>query len=687
MPVNVFVSVRTEETRRSQMSRHLARRTLVVVMLAVAVAVLDDERALAQVRDTTAVDTTRVHLAPIVVTAARVPVRSDRLGFTMSVLDAEDLRLRRPVTAAEALRGLGGTFIDEANGPGGPTIVRLRGGEEVFTQVLIDGVPINQNGGFFDMLGFSPGNLERIEVVRGPQSALYGSSAVSGVVQFLTRRGMAGPPRLFVSGEGTESTTNGGGYRGHAEIAGGSPALRYSAGAGWTYNRGIFDLPNDAKTRDASLRLDAQPSTRFDLTGVFRFTGVDAMLPVRDPGATRVPLDPTARNERDRTIAAATARFAQTDRLHHQIRASHYREDFVYDDVRDGVPQGLPFFVFDATFRLDSELRRSALEYAGDYRTGGALSDDLILSWGARIEHEALDDTTSGDFTGKVDLDRGSTAGFAELLVRPMPWLDLLAGARVDKYDGLDAAVTPRASAVVRVVPDRFSVRLAAGRAYKAPNLQDQYADNPFIVGNPDLEPETSTSVEAGADVASAGGRVAGSITVFHQRYDDLIRTVPFDETRQQNRNLGASRSRGIEWRLTVEPSATWAFGLDGTWLRTRIDDASGLSPEAFPEGEELPFRPSTVAGAWIEIEPLANVTARLRASHVGEQTVLSERFGGERVRLDGYTLAGLLLDWSVSTDWSIYGRIDNLFDASYETAFDRRGQPATAAIGFRWQN
>jgi len=309
------------------------------------------------------------------------------------------------------------------------------------------------------------------------------------------------------------------------------------------------------------------------------------------------------------------------------------------------------------------------------------------VSWGARFEHEALDDTTSGDFSGKVDLDRGSTAGFTELLVRPAPWLDVLAGARIEKYDGLDAALTPRASAVVRMVPDRFSLRLAAGRAYKAPNLQDQYADNPFIVGNPELAPETSTSIEAGVDVSSADGRVASSLTVFHQTFEDLIRSVPFDETRQQNRNLGSSRSRGIEWRLTVQPSAAWSAGIDGTWLRTRINDATGLSPDAFPVGEELPFRPSAVAGIWLEIEPVRNVTARLRASHVGEQTVLSERFGGDRVRLDGYTVAGLLLDWSVAAGWSVHGRVDNLFDASYETAFDRRGRPATAAIGFRWQN
>jgi outer membrane cobalamin receptor len=675
--------------RSSAARRNTSNGAISPPWTATALSLLLATSGVAQVRDTTQADTTRrVTLAPIVVTATRVPVRSDRIGFSLSMLSSADLRMQHPANAAEALRFLGGAFIDEANGPGGPTIVRLRGGEEVFTQILVDGVPVNQNGGFFDLQGLALSNLERVEVARGPQSALHGSSAVSGVVQFLSRAGEAGRPRVVLNGEGSAATANGGGWRSSAEVSGGSPAFRYSAGGGWTFNRGIYALPNDARTRDASVRLDANPSSRLALTGTLRFVGMDAKLPVRDPGATRVPLDPTAENGRDRLVSALTARFAASDRWQHQLRASLYREKFVYDDVRDDVPtEGLPFFVFDATFRLDSRLRRSAVEYAGDFRAGGAQQDDVVLSWGMRAERETLDDTTSGDFSGRVDLERGSTAAFGEVLARPARWLDLLAGVRLEKYEGLDASLTPRGSAVIRALPGVLSFRLAVGRAYKAPNLQDQYADNPFIVSNPDLEPETSTSVEAGIDVSSRGDLFAGSFTVFRQSFQDLIRSVAFDETRQQNRNLGESRARGIEWRLSVRPRGIWAAGVQGTWLKTRIVDATGLPADAFPEGEELPFRPHTVVGAHIDLTPVRNFEAQLRANHVGEQTVLSERFGGQRVRLDGYTLLGLTVNYRMSSSWTLYGRFDNLLDTEYETAFDRHGIPATGAIGVRWQN
>lgn len=664
------------------------RRHGISSLLSVTAMVMLANGVAGQERDTTSNQDT-VRLAPVFVTATRVPVRLDRLGVASSIISSEDLRMRPPSSAAEALRYVGGAFIDEANGPGGPTIVRLRGGEEVFTQILVDGVQVNQNGGFFDFLGFAPGNLERIEIARGPQSALYGSSAMSGVVQFLTRRGDVGPPRMLLAGEGSAASENGGGHRFQGEISGGSRALRYAAGAGYRYSRGIYALPNDAKTSDASLRLDASPSDVFALAGTFRYMSIESMLPVRDPGATRVPLDPNASNTRDRIVASLGATFAPTSSWRHELRGTLYRDNFVYDDVGDGLAAelpALPFFVFDATFRLDSRLVRKGIEYSGDYRAGG--NDDFVLSWGVRGERETLRDRTSGDFgDDRQTYDRNSTAVFGEMIVRPVRWLDLVAGVRAEKYDGLDVAVTPRGSARLQLVPGRLALRLAAGRAYKAPNLQEQYPNNPFIVSNPDLAPETSVSVEAGVDATTADGRVDAGVTVFHQTYDDLVRAVQYDATRQQNRNLGRSRANGVEARLRVEPAARWALGLEGSWIRTRIVDATGLPPGNFPEGEELPFRPSVVGEAFVEFTPTDPFTVRVRASHVGEQIVLSERFSGDRVPIDAYTLAGLDLTWSVTSNWMLYARFDNLFDTAYETAFDRRGIPATAAIGLHWRN
>ncbi|MGH7500875.1 MAG: TonB-dependent receptor plug domain-containing protein [Longimicrobiales bacterium] len=669
--------------------------------VALAFIVVSAPGAAAQVRDTsqTAQDTARaVPLAPIVVTASHVPVRADRIGFVVSVLDAEDLRRDRPATAASALRAAAGVFIDEAAGPGGPTIVRLRGGEEVFTSILVDGVLINQNGGFFDFQGLTLGNIDHIEIARGPQSALHGSSAVSGVVNFLTRGGDAGTPRMTFSGAATAASGDGGGYHGDVSISGGSAAVRYSAAFGHAYDRGIYDLAHDTRTTQASLRLDAALSSIVDVTGSVRFAGVDAMFPVRDPGATRVALDPNASGERDRLISSIVARLHQ-GRIDHALSATAYREKFIYDDRFDGVADGqnYPFFVFDANFRLDSRLLRTGLQYDGSLRIGDSDEGDIAVSWGALLEREDLEDETSGDFgPGQLQLDRSNIAAFGEILASPAPWLDLMAGARVDRYEELSAVVTPRASAVIDLLPlfghadsERLlTARVAAGRAYKAPNLQDQYLDNPFILSNPDLEPETSTSVEAGIDVRSRNGTVTASITAFRQRFDDLIRSVPAGEDgRQQNRNLGSSRATGLEWLLSIRPAPSFSIGTDGTWVSTRILDNSGLSEDLFPEGESLPFRPDVVAAAFLEATLTPTLRAGVRTRYIGEQTVFTERFSGTRENIDAYVLTGLTVNWDVRPRWTVYTRLDNLLGTEYETAFDRRGIPATASIGLEWRN
>jgi outer membrane cobalamin receptor len=660
------------------------------VLLSAAVLAADAGAAGAQVRDTAAVaDSSRVLPLPgLLVTGARAPLIADRVGFAVTTVGPAQLAMRRPPTVAEVLRSVPGAFIDEAAGPGGPTIVRLRGGEEVFTQVLVDGVAINENGGFFDMQGLTLSNVDRVEVARGPQSAVYGSSAVSGVVQLLTRRGMPGPARIEVLAEGGGAAENGGAYRATGSIAGGSEKVRYSAGAGAAYNRGIYDVPHDTRTRDGSLRLDYIASDRLDVSATARWVHVEGGLPVRDPGATRVPLDPNARNERDRLVTSASARFAATAAWTHELRGALYRERFVFDDERDDVPtDGLPFFLFDADFVLDSERQRSTVEYGGALRFGEPVrGTGTTISYGALWQREELDDETSGDFGDGVQaLDRDSRAAFGEVALRPVARLDLLAGVRVEAFDGLDAAWTPRGSIVFAAMPGALSLRAAAGRAYKAPNLQEQYLSNPFIESNPDLEPETSTSWEVGADARLLDGALAAGITVFRQRYDNLIRAVQSDTDpgKQINRNLGESLAHGVEWTFAFRPAAHWTVGTEGAWVRTEVVENTGLPAASFPEGEPLPFRPGVVGSAYVETAR-GPLTLHARATFVGAQEVLTERFSGAREEIDGYTLVGFAANWTVRENVGLYARIDNLLDAEYETAFDRRGIPVMGALGLR---
>lgn len=636
-----------------------------------------------QTPDSTAVYT----LAPLVVTVSKVPLPASRVGFSLSLVTADELALERPLYAADALRHLSGAFIDEAAGPGGPTIVRLRGGEEVFTQILIDGVAANQNGGFFDFQGLSLTNLERIEVLRGPQSALYGSSAVSGVVNFISRRGQPGPPGFRFIAEGGNSATYGGSFQATGEVDGGAGWLSYSGGLGTAYNRGIYSVAHDTWSGDASLRLDARPSDRWSLTGTARYISVEGNLPVRDPGATRVPLDPNARNERDRIVSALRAQFAQSRSWSHALTVSFYGEDFRFADQRDDVGLDLGetgFFIFDADFTLDSDLRRPAVEYTGAYDFATGRRGDLVFSYGGRWERETLTDRTAGEFgDGTLSLDRSSVAGHAELRTDLLPRLDLLVGTRVEKFDGLPAELTPRASVLLELLTGRLALRAAAGRAYKAPNLQQQYLDNPFIASNPDLVAETSTSWELGIDASDAARSLSAGLTYFRQDFDNLIRTVTQENSTQQiNRNLGASRAQGLEWMVRFRPSDAWLLGGEGAWVQTEVLDNAGLPDDQFPVGEELPFRPNLVGTAFVEARPFDRLTGIVRAVYVGEQTVLSERFSGARAKLNPYVLVNLRANWDLSQRLLLYARLDNLFDVAYETAFDRTGVPLTFALG-----
>lgn len=665
----------------------------ILFVLSTAGALVGPRSATGQVPDSTVAGDTLaeapIRLAPVTVTAARVPVRTDRVGFALSVIEPELLEPGRRLYAVDALRDLPAAFVDEANGPGGPTIVRLRGGEEVFTQIMVDGIKINQNGGFFDFQGLALNNVGRVEVARGPQSALYGSSAVSGVVNILTPRGQAGPTRLTLAAEGATAAGDGGSYRVGGTASGGNERATFSGGLGTAFNRGIYEVPNDTRTYDASLRADVTPSAAFDLTGTVRVAMIESGLPVRDPGVTRVPLDPNARTERDRLVTTVQGRYAHPSGLTHQIRGSAYRELFVYDDQRDDVAGTTEFegFVFDADFRLEDVLWRATVEYLGTYavRPRGP-GTRVSLSYGSQWEREDLHDQTSGEFgDGQQRFARDAVSGFAEVLVEGSTGFGVTAGARIEKYEGLDAELVPRASAAWSLVPGRLTVKAAAGRAFKAPNLQEQFLDNPFIRSNPDLAAETSTSWEVGGEVRSEGGGTRLQITYFQQDFDNLIRSVALEGTNQQiNRNLGKSEARGMEWsaRFRLDPQVL--LGTDGSWASTEVVDNSGLSAEGFPEGEELPFRPDWVWNAFIEVEPTSGLVVEARGSRVGSQTVLTERFSGDRVEIDPYVLVELAGRYRVSPTWQLRARIQNLLDTSYETGFDRPGFPFTASVGVR---
>ena len=633
-------------------------------------------------------DSVAIPLDPITVTVSKLPLRPSRSGFAVTVVPPVAIEAERPTYAVEALRELPGAFIDEATGPGGPAIVRLRGGEEVFTQILMDGVQVNENGGFFDFQGVTLSNIGRIEVARGPQSALYGSSAVSGVVQLITPRGEEGAPGVGGTLEGEAGTGNGRAFQAKVDVRGGGAGLLYSGGAGIAYNRGIYELPHDTWTRDASLRLDGHAGDAIRLTGVFRYIGIDTHHPVRDPGVTRVPLDPNARLERDRYVMTARARYDASPRWTHGIDVSAFRHDFTYIDQFDGIEQPTDFFVVDADLTSTNDLWRTTVEYVGSYTSAAdAAAAALGAAYGARWERENLSTALTGDFGDDAsDRSRETVAGFVDLRGRPHRRVDVMVGARAERYEGLSTEITPRGSLVFRAIPELLSLRAAAGRAFKAPNLREQFQDDPFIAPNPELEAETSVSWEVGANVQPVAG-LALEFTWFHQDYDNLIRTVTQEnDTRLQSRNVGESRAWGVEadLRYRVRPDLEAGVEASRTW--TEVLDNTGLPAEQYPEGRALPFRPDLLASGYVQALVLPRTELLARGTWVGQQTVLTERFSGRRAVIDGYFRLDATVNYRVAPSRTVYVRVANILDTRYQTAFDRPGIPLTAALGIRFE-
>lgn len=627
-------------------------------------------------------------LPPIVVTASRLPADARDLGIATWSLARADLAAEPTPSAAAALALAPGAAIDEGTGPGGPSVLRLRGGEEPFTQVVFDGVPINISGGFLDLQGLTLTNVERIEVARGPLSALWGSSAMSGVVQFITRAGQPGPPRFELQAEGGRAAEHG--EQAHTELttSGGDERLRYSGGVGYTYYRGIYDLPHHLTTGDASLRLDAALADGWTLIATARHMDIEARLPVRDPGATRVPLDPNQNDARTRTLGSVSAVWRATPRWQHRLTARVMRDDFTYRDRRDGVADSVsyPFFVFDFNLDFRSTLLRSALEYVASHELTRGSGSPVNVSFGADWQREDQGVDQSGDFgDSQSELDRTNGSVFAELQGRPVARLAALAGGRVEKFQGLPAEFLPRGSLVLDLVPDRLALRAAAGRAFKAPNVDQQFLESPFTVPNPDLEPERSVSWEVGMIAGSPTRALSLALGYFRQRFDGLIRTVPDDvQPKQTNRNLGKARSSGVELELTGGWSERWRGGVNLGWVDSEVLDNAGLSPADYPLGSPLPAVPRMTASAFVAADVSPRIGVRLRATAVGARTVFSERFTGQRIGLASHALLGLVLRWHATGSVDAYARVENLFGARYFTAFDRSGIPRTVVLGLR---
>lgn len=632
----------------------------VVMIAAAAVGVLTSARA-QEPQDTT-------RLEELVVTPTRLPTEPDQVVSSVTTLRGEDLRVRGVHFVQDALREVPGASVVQVGSFGGVTSLFLRGGESDYVKVLIDGVPANQAGGGFNWANLTTDNVDRIEILRGPGSVIYGSDAVSGVVQIFTRQGH---PGLSVEGGGEAGTF--GTINGHGAVLGGNSKLGYSADASRFSTDGIYRFNSDYGNTALSASLRALPDAGTDATVSARYNDSRYQFPTDFAG---ILSDSNQASSEEMLSLAADVGRRFSDRVDVRLTAGGNRTDGTFDDVPDSPSDTLGFGF--ASHR-DSRAERGGL----DARVNAAVGDVVTLTAGAQVERES--ERQSGESTSNFggiattpdtpfDRHRTTLGYYAQGLLDLPGGLAVNLNGRLDDNSAFGTFFTYRAGAAYRL-RSGTRVRASVGRSFKAPTFCEQYCDAPFVVGDSSLRPERATSWEAGIEQDLVAGRLSVWATYFNQRFRDM---VVYDASGAAGdptyRNGAAARSRGLETGVSVGMGSSASASASYTYLSTLATDDAGLPSATFAAGSRLIRRPEHSAEITVRGRVLGRAALGGSVSYTGARDDVDfRRFPAAVVRLPAYTLVNVTADVDViraapgRPGLSGIIRVENLFNDRYE--------------------
>ncbi|MGH9388359.1 MAG: TonB-dependent receptor plug domain-containing protein, partial [Vicinamibacteria bacterium] len=629
-------------------------------------------------------------LDPIIVTATRLETPLDQVPASVSVVEGEDIERAQVTDALEVLRDIPGFTIVQTGSRGGTTSLFVRGGNSNFNQVLIDGVKANQAGGAFDFSDLTTDGIGRIEIVRGPQSALYGSDAITSVVQLFTRRG-DGPLAARLGFAGGEFET----FEEKASISGGTERYGYAIDVGRIDTDGILDFNNRYGNTTVASRFDWSPIEKLDLTTTVRFNDSRFEFPSEPRGDRFPPLDPNQFSERDRLIVGPRAVWNPYPWWRHALQLGLYREDFSFEDPFDPVVD-FGSFVSDTT-----EERLSADDNSTFFLPSLAgLTPTITL--GGYAEDESFEQDSLFLFQGsgtpeRIDDSRDTQAFYSQLILDWRERVTLVAGFRLDDSSTFGTEVNPRVGMAYRLPVIETKLRASYGTGIKAPTFFENFVRTPFVIGNPDLDAERSESWEVGFDQPLPFDDYPAdlSVTYFSADFDDLIgfvgRSTPsFSIQRPSFFNIQRAQSRGLEVGLRI--ATPIGIGLRGsyTYLDTEVVESGPSGGTLFVEGEPLLRRPEH-SGAFTIDYSVERWTASVNLTIKGSS--INGDFNADpaaRVRLDGYTKADIAVAYRLIENrlgmesFSITAKGQNVFDEDYEEAFGFSTAGAGFLIGFR---
>lgn len=632
-------------------------------------------------------------LSEIVVTATGTEVPLKETSVSTTTITKKQMEARQDARVEEFLRDVPGAIISQAGSRGGQTALFMRGGNSNMNLVMMNGFRLNDIGGAFDFNNLTVDNVNRIEVVRGPMSSLYGNDAMTGVVNLFTRQGQGSPKLTLTSlwgghAEGHSSNNLIGEQR--VNLEGAWKKFSYSMAYGRYDDTGILPINNRYASNVVNARFDLEPSDKLKLTLTNYYVNTYFGFPTSYGDRFDAKcfggngLDPDQNQKTSTVLIGLGGNYQPFSWWQNELLLGFLNLDSRYNNPAN------PFFVnFQTTNYYSRDLEKQwTLNYRSNFTFGSKENLASTTTVGVEMRHAQYKGWSNGwDWTTSHYSDsmnkarRGSYTWYLQQQTGVWDRLFLTVGGSVEDNRAFQKLeFCPRASAALRIPETDTTLRAAGGKAVKAPSFLETNSLNPFFLGNAALLPEKNISWEVGFDQWLWKDRVQGGLTYFENHFTDMIQYVQTGWTTGSFFNIAAARTKGFELYLQAKPFKGFTARTAYTYLtELKVLDDGGLVNINIVTGQNLLRRPRQ---SWnFDLNYVYGpVEVNFHGLYIGARADRrpdnTPPYWAARVVNGGFFTADLAAYYTVKQNWGHIRRVQlmaramNLFDKNYEEVF-----------------
>ncbi len=616
-------------------------------------------------------------LPETVVSANRVVVPSREVGSSVTVITGEEMEARQIRVVADALRDVPGVSVSRTGPRGGLTQVRIRGNEGNHTKVFIDGVEVNDPSGDveFDFAHLLAADIERVEIIRGPQSALWGSDAIGGVINVITKRGKSGMRASGYLEAGSFDT-----YSGNAALRGAGKNYRYSASGSFLKTQGVnmsrFGSEKDGY-RNATLNVSGavNPTDTLEISANGMYINNQVQSDPQDDtfGGPFEGLFVDGDQERtgDQFYGRAQGKLKLFGGQWEHILGGNYTDTSFKNTL-------------DQNFSSANTGTKSRLDYQTNvfFSTPESAMDHTVTLY-AEYTHETFTNESAAFPQANQEQSNNSTSIAGEYLLALKQRYFLTGSLRHDNNDLFKNATTYRITAAYQPPATGTRVHSSFGTGVKNPGFFDLFGFFPgpnSFLGNPNLNPESSIGGDIGIEQKFFQERLVMDVTYFRSVLTDEIVTVflpggpPFLTTVANQ--TGESTRQGLE--LSAVAAITKSLNLTAAYTYTDAKD---------PDGRDEVRRPKNIASLVLNYllpSRKGNVNLNIQYNGPMEDNEFSFSTPRDRVNLPSFTLVTLASAYNINKSVQLFGRIENLLNQDYEEVWSAQSPGIGVFAGVR---